>query len=124
MTTETEKNETTMAPKEAAEKLLAEVQSHGFMRMIDLDPYFGTVEIPLQKEIEVLAETHPEAFAFFKAFMDDLQEEIEIHFEVTEMYEDEEFDQFVEDCRIIKERYSRDFAERLMPELEAFVTKV
>ena len=124
MTTETEKNESAIAPKEAAQKLLAEIKSRGFMEMIDLDPYFGTVEIPLQKEIELLAETHPEEFAFFKTFLDDLREEIEIHFEVTEMYEDEEFDQFVEDCRIIKERYSRDFAERLMPELEAFVTKV
>jgi hypothetical protein len=82
------------------------------------------VEIPLQAQIGVLAEAYPEEFAFFKTFLDDLREEMEIHFEVTEMYEDEEFDQFVEDCRIIKDRYTKDFAQRLMPELEAFVEKV
>jgi hypothetical protein len=113
-----------VSPKEAAETLLEEIRANGFMKMIDLDPYFGNVEIPLQAQIDVLAETHPEAFAFFKTFMDDLREEMEIHFEVTEMYEDEEFDQFVEDCRVIKERYTQDFAERLMPELENFVNNV
>jgi hypothetical protein len=68
-----------ISPKEAAETLLEEIRANGFMKMIDLDPYFGNVEIPLQKQIDVLAEAHPEAFAFFKTFMDDLQEEIEIH---------------------------------------------
>ncbi|BDY11844.1 hypothetical protein [Hydrogenimonas cancrithermarum] len=56
--------------------------------------------------------------------MDDLQEEIEIHFETTEMYEDEEFDQFVEDIRIIKARYSEDFRKDLLPKMEALVEKV
>jgi len=92
--------------------------------MIDLDPYFGTVEIPLQNEIELLASTYPEDFAFFKTFLDDLQEEIEIHFEVTDLYEDEEFDQFVEDCRVIKDRYSRNFEEKHLKTLRAFAGKI
>jgi hypothetical protein len=123
-----ETNETTETPRptpqEAIEKIVAEVQANGMMKMIDLDPYFGTVDIPLQAEIEALVESHGEAFAFFKAFMDDLQEEIEIHFETTEMYEDEDFDQFVEDCRIIKARYTEDLNARILPELLNFAKTV
>ena len=124
-TTDTQKVETeTIDPAQAARTLLDEIEANGFMKMIDLDPYFGTVEIPLEKEIGVLSETYPEDFAFFKAFLDDIREEMELHFEVTDLYEDEEFDQFVEDCRIIRERYTRDFAEKHLETLRSFVKKV
>ena len=116
--------QTAPSPAEAARKLLEEIKSHGFARMIDLDPYFGTVEIPLEAEVKALAQAHPEAFAFFKEYLDDLREEIEIHFETTEMYEDEEFDQFVEDCRIIKERYTEEFAGEKLAQLEKFVEEI
>ncbi|WP_457597492.1 hypothetical protein [Hydrogenimonas sp.] len=121
MNEETQEN---LTPAEAAEKVLEETRAHGFMRLIDLDPYFGTFEMPMEKEIALLAETYPEDFAFFKTLMDDLKEEMEIHFETTEMYEDEEFDAFEEDCRLIKERYSQMLKEEHLPRLEAFVRKV
>ncbi|NPA30032.1 MAG: hypothetical protein GXO33_07615 [Epsilonproteobacteria bacterium] len=116
---EEQKEKALPQPAEAVEKLLQEVQANGFMNMIDLDPYFGTVEIPLEREMEALEQSHPEAFAFFKSVMDELREEMEIHFETTEMYEDEEFDQFVEDCRIIKARFTDEFAKEAVERLKS-----
>jgi len=101
----------------ALDSILKEIDKNGFMQMIDLDPYFGETSLPYKEQTDLLAERYPEEFAFFKDFIDDLQEEIELHFEVTEMYEDEEFDQFVEDLEIIKRRYTetfnREYRERM-----------
>ncbi|WP_456382085.1 hypothetical protein [Hydrogenimonas sp.] len=113
-----------LRPVSALNTLLQEIGKKGLMEMIDLDPYFGEVSLPLKEQTDLLTERYPEEFAFFKTLMEDLQEEIEIHFEVTEMYEDEEFDQFVEDTRIIKARYSEDFRREHLPKMKALVQKV
>ena len=111
-------------PVSALDTLLKEIGKKGLMEMIDLDPYFGEVSLPLKEQTDLLAERYPEEFAFFKTLMEDLQEEIEIHFEVTEMYEDEEFDQFVEDTRIIKARYSDMLASEHREAMSRLVQKV
>ncbi|BBG65811.1 hypothetical protein NNO_1108 [Hydrogenimonas sp.] len=104
-------DEESIKPFVALDAILKEIEKNGFMQMIDLDPYFGNTSLPYKEQTELLLQKYPEEFAFFKEFMDDLQEEIELHFELTEMYEDEEFDQFVEDMRIIKKRYTEMFNE-------------
>lgn len=111
-------------PVSALDTLLKEIGEKGLMEMIDLDPYFGEVSLPLKEQTDLLAERYPEEFAFFKTLMEDLQEEIEIHFEVTEMYEDEEFDQFVEDTRIIKARYSDLLASEHRDAMSRLVRKI
>ncbi len=108
----------------ALDTLLEEIENSGFMNMIDLDPYFGETSLPFSEQTELLAQKYPEEFAFFKEFMDELQEEIELHFEMTEMYEDEEFDQFVEDMRIIKSRYSEMFEKSYREKMREFVERV
>jgi len=113
-----------LKPIVALDTLLKEIENNSLMEMIDLDPYFGETSLPLKEHTDLLAERYPDDFAFFKALMDDLQEEIEIHFEVTEMYEDEEFDQFVEDLRIIKARYSDLFRGEHVDAMKQFVQKV
>jgi hypothetical protein len=113
-----------LRPVSALDTLLKEIGEKGLMEMIDLDPYFGEVSLPLKEQTDLLAERYPEEFAFFKTLMEDLQEEIEIHFEVTEMYEDEEFDQFVEDTRIIKARYSDTLASEHREAMSRLVQKV
>ena len=102
----------------ALDRLIDELRRDGLRNILDLDPYFGTVEVPLQKEIDTLRSSLGEDFAFFDEVLADLREEIEIHFEVTEMYEDEEFDQFVEDCRTIKERFTQEHAQKLLERLQ------
>ncbi|WP_201353220.1 hypothetical protein [Hydrogenimonas urashimensis] len=108
----------------ALERLLGELDENGLMGMIDLDPYFGETSLPLKEETDLLAEKYPEDFAFFKNLMDDLQEEIEIHFEVTDLYEDEEFEQFEEDVRIIKSHYTESFNTEYRAAMDAFAKKV
>ncbi|WP_456403496.1 hypothetical protein [Hydrogenimonas sp.] len=116
--------EPSIKPFVALDALLKEIEKNGFMQMIDLDPYFGETSLPFKEQTDLLAETYPEAFAFFKAFIDDLQEEIELHFEVSEMYEDEEFDQFVEDMKVIKRRYTEMFENDYREKMYDFVVKV
>jgi len=53
--------------------------------------------------------------------MDDLQEEIELYFEVTELYEDEEFEQFIEDMNLIKARYGELFYKEYQEKMTTFV---
>jgi hypothetical protein len=113
-----------LKPVLALDTLLKEIERNGLMEMIDLDPYFGETSLPLKEQTDLLAERFPEEFAFFKTLMEDLQEEIEIHFEVTEMYEDEEFDQFVEDMRIIKARYSDLLRNEHREAMERFVRRL
>jgi len=112
-------NETLPQPKEALERLLAEIEANGLMNLIELDAYFGHVTLPFEKEIDVLSSTYGEAFSFFTDLLNELREEMEIHFETTEMYEDEEFEQFEEDCRIIKARYTDMFKEGGLDKLRA-----
>jgi len=110
-----------LKPIIAIDAILKEIEQNGFMKMIDLDPYFGEVSLPLKEHTDLLEERFPEAFSFFKAFMDDLQEEIELYFEVTEMYEDEEFEQFVEDMNLIKARYGELFFKEYQEKMTTFV---
>ncbi len=117
-------DEEAIKPFVALDSLLKEIEKNGFMKMIDLDPYFGETSLPFKEHTDLLAQKYPEEFSFFKEFMDDLQEEIELHFEVTEMYEDEEFDQFVEDMQVIKRRYSEMFKESYQEKMYDFVTHV
>lgn len=100
--------------------ILKEIDKNGFMEIIDLDPYFGETLLPLKEHTDLLEKNFPEEFSFFKAFMEDLQEEIELYFEVTEMYEDEEFDQFVEDIKTIKARYSEIFKKDYKDKMNSF----
>ena len=113
-----------LAAVQALDTLLKELGEKGMMEMIDLDPYFGEVSLPLKAQTDLLTERYPEEFGFFKTLMEDLQEEMEIHFEVTEMYEDEEFDQFVEDTRIIKARYSDTLAGEHKEAMAGLVRRV
>ncbi len=108
----------------ALDTLVKEIEKNGFENMIDLDPYFGETSLPFKEHTDLLASKYPEEFSFFKDFMDDLQEEIELHFEVTEMYEDEEFDQFVEDLRIIKRRYTEIFNSDYGERMSRFVARL
>ncbi|BDY11846.1 hypothetical protein [Hydrogenimonas cancrithermarum] len=112
------------SPLVALDAILKEIEKNGFMQIIDLDPYFGEVSLPLKEQADLLIRRYPEAFSFFEAFMKDLQEEIELFFEVTEMYEDEEFDQFVEDMRIIKARYGEIFENEYKEKMNDFVKTV
>ena len=105
-------------------RIVETLEKEGLQQMIDLDPYFGEVSVPLQEEMDRLAESHPEAFEFFRNLMADLREEMEIHFETMEMYEDEEFDQFVEDCRIMKERFGEELARNRMEDLHRLIEAV
>lgn len=105
----------------AVDTIVNEIEKNGFMNMIDLDPYFGDTSLPFKEHTDLLSQKYPQEFSFFKEFMDDLQEEIELHFEVTEMYEDEEFDQFVEDMQIIKRRYSEIFDKEYREKMRAFI---
>ncbi len=116
--------EPSVKPFVALDTLLKEIEKNGFMQMIDLDPYFGETSLPYKEQTDLLAQTYPEEFAFFKEFIDDLQEEIELHFEVTEMYEDEEFDQFVEDMNVIKRRYTEMFDDEYREKMYDFVVRV
>ena len=111
-------------PFVALDTLLKEIEKNGFMKIIDLDPYFGETSLPLKEHTDLLWQKYPEEFSFFKELMDDLQEEIELHFEVTEMYEDEEFDQFVEDMQVIKNRYGEMFKNSYQEKMYDFVTRV
>jgi hypothetical protein len=104
----------------AFDTLVKEIEKNGFMEIIDLDPYFGETLLPLKEHTDLLEKNFTEEFSFFKAFMEDLQEEIELYFEVTEMYEDEEFDQFVEDIKVIKARYSEIFAKEYKEKMNSF----
>jgi hypothetical protein len=113
--------DTTLQPIIAIDTILKEIEQNGFMKIIDLDPYFGEVSLPLKEHTDLLEKKFPEAFSFFKAFMDDLQEEIELYFEVTEMYEDEEFEQFVEDMNLIKARYGDLFSKEYQEKMTQFV---
>jgi len=104
--------------------VVKEIEKNGFMKIIDLDPYFGDTLLPLKEHTDILEKNFPEEFSFFKAFMQDLQEEIELYFEVTEMYEDEEFDQFVEDIKTIKARYSEIFKRDYKEKMNSFVIHI
>ncbi|SFP14400.1 hypothetical protein [Hydrogenimonas thermophila] len=104
----------------AFDTIVKEIEKNGFMEIIDLDPYFGDTLLPLKEHTDLLEKNFPEEFSFFKAFMEDLQEEIELYFEVTEMYEDEEFDQFVEDIKTIKSRYSEIFKKDYKEKMNSF----
>ncbi len=108
----------------ALDSILKEIDKNGFMQMIDLDPYFGETSLPFKDQTDLLAKAYPEEFAFFKEFIDDLQEEIELHFELTEMYEDEEFDQFVDDMKIIKSRYTETFNREYRERMYDFTKRV
>ncbi len=105
-------------------RIVETLENEGLQPMIDLDPYFGEVSVPLQEEMDRLAESHPEAFEFFRNLFAELREEMEIHFETMDLYEDEEFDQFVDDCRIIKERYSEELAKNHIQELNRLIESV
>ena len=104
----------------AFDTIVKEIEKNGFMEIIDLDPYFGDTLLPLKEHTDILEKNFPEEFSFFKAFIEDLQEEIELYFEVTEMYEDEEFDQFVEDIKTIKARYSEIFKKDYKDKMNSF----
>jgi len=104
----------------AFDTIVKEIEKNGFMEIIDLDPYFGDTLLSLKEHTCILEKNFPEEFSFFKAFMEDLQEEIELYFEVTEMYEDEEFDQFVEDIKTIKSRYSEIFKKDYKDKMNSF----
>ena len=113
-----------LKPVTALDTLLKEIERNGLMEIIDLDPYFGHTLLPLQEQTDLLAERYPEEFAFFKKLLEELQEEIEIHFEVTDLYEDEEFEQFVEDVRTIKSHYTDLFREEHRDAMRRFVERV
>ncbi len=117
-------NDDSVKPFLALDSILKEIDKNGFMQMIDLDPYFGETSLPFKDQTDLLAESYPEEFAFFKEFIDDLQEEIELHFELTEMYEDEEFDQFVDDMKIIKSRYTEAFNREYRERMYDFTKRV
>ena len=117
-------NDDSVKPFLALDSILKEIDKNGFMQMIDLDPYFGETSLPFKDQTDLLAKTYPEEFAFFKEFIDDLQEEIELHFELTEMYEDEEFDQFVDDMKIIKSRYTEAFNREYRERMYDFTKRV
>jgi len=104
----------------AFDTIVQEIEKNGFMEIIDLDPYFGDTILPLKEHTDLLEKNFPEEFSFFKTFIEDLQEEIELYFEVTEMYEDEEFDQFVEDIKTIKARYSEIFKKDYLEKMNSF----
>ena len=104
----------------AFDTIAREIEKNGFMEIIDLDPYFGDTLLPLKEHMDLLYKNFPEEFSFFKVFMEDLQEEIELYFEVTEMYEDEEFDQFIEDIKTIKARYSEIFKKDYKEKMNSF----
>ncbi len=117
-------NDESVKPFIALDSILKEIDKNGFMQMIDLDPYFGETSLPYKDQTDMLAKRYPGEFAFFKDLLDDLQEEIELHFEVTEMYEDEEFDQFVEDMKIIKRRYTEMFNREYREKMYDLTKKV
>ena len=104
----------------AFDAIANEIKKNGLMEMIDLDPYFGEILLPFKKHTDLLEKNFPKEFSFFKAFMKDLQEEIELYFEMTEMYEDEEFEQFIEDVKIIKARYSETFKKDYKEKMNSF----
>ena len=114
----------TFRPILALDAILKEIEKNGFMQIIDLDPYFGEFSFPLKEQTDLLIQRYPETFSFFEAFIKDLQEEIELFFEVTEMYEDEEFDQFVEDMKIIKTRYGEMFENEYKEKMNDFIKHV
>ena len=105
-------------------RIVEELEKEGFQNIIDLDAYFGNVSIPLEEDFARLRENHPQEAAFLSDLLKELREEMEILFETTEMYEDEEFDQFVEDCRIMKERYTRMLRSEHLPALQKLAQKV
>ncbi len=105
-------------------RIVEELEKEGFQNIIDLDAYFGNVSIPLEEDFNRLNENHPEEAAFLSDLLKELREEMEILFETTEMYEDEEFDQFVEDCRIMKNRYTELLRSEHLPALEKLAQKV
>ncbi|WP_456322979.1 hypothetical protein [Hydrogenimonas sp.] len=103
---------------EALNTILEEIEKNGMSQMVNLDPYFGEISTPLAPQCELLMSDRPEEFAFFDELLKNLTEEIEIFFETTEMYEDEEFEQFEEDIREIKDRYTRLLKEEHMDNME------
>ena len=105
-------------------RIVEELEKEGFQNIIDLDAYFGNVSIPLEEDFNRLNENHPEEAAFLSDLLKELREEMEILFETTEMYEDEEFDQFVEDCRIMKNRYTELLRSEHLPALQKLAEKV
>ncbi len=92
---------------EAFEMILEEIENNGLAKMVELDPYFGEVTTPFAPQCELLMSQYPETFAFFDALLKEMREEMEIFFETTELYDDEEYEQFDEDIREIKERFTQ-----------------
>ena len=105
-------------------RIVEELENEGFQNIIDLDAYFGNVSIPLEEDFTRLQQNHPDEAAFLSDLLKELREEMEILFETTEMYEDEEFDQFVEDCKIMKERYTQMLRSEHLPALQKLAHKV
>ena len=111
-------------PAHAMKKLVETLQKDGLQSMIDLDPYFGDVTMPLAAECEALSEALQDDFKFFQDLMEELREDMEAHFEITELYEDEEFDQFVEDCKILKSDYTKELETSHKDNLHKAIEKV
>ena len=108
----------------AFERLLTEIETNGMMKMIDLDAYFGEISIPLEEEMERLLAAYPEDFAFFDTLMRDLTEEMQIHFETMDLYEDEEFAQFEEDVAVIKNRYGETLKSEYPKRMETLALRL
>ncbi|WP_353662602.1 hypothetical protein [Hydrogenimonas sp. SS33] len=108
----------------ALDRLLRDIEDNGLSNIMHLDPYFGEISMPLEGELALLQERYGEDFAFFTTLLKELQEEIESHFEITDLYEDEEFEQCAEDIEAIKAEYTALFQKEHAAAMEAFTEKV
>ncbi len=105
----------------ALKKLLERLEESGLSEMVDLDIYFGDMSEPLAKETAILENEFGASFTFFVKTIEGMREEIQMHFETTEVYEDEEFAQLEEDIAMIKKEAQERFWADHREDFDRFV---